>query len=111
LGNTNLQDIWVFNENQEKVLLTKSVKDALILSKQLPYWRIINFNNEGELPDYPRVDLVLYDNDNAGIKASEKAALKFNAKSIYLTAAKDSYDVIKQFGIDVLKNELLNLGL
>ena len=109
LGNTNLQDIWVFNENQEKVLLTKSVKDALILSKQLPYWRIINFNNEGVLPDYPRVDLVLYDNDNAGIKAANKASEKFDAKAIFLESAKDAYDVIKQHGMKTLKKELKQL--
>lgn len=109
IGTTSLNDIWEWNTENEKTLLTKSVKDGIILSKQLPDWKIICFNNEGTLPDYPRVDLVLFDNDISGIKAANKAAIKFNAKPIYFTVAKDSYDVIKGFGIDILRNELKNI--
>lgn len=109
IGTTNLSDIWEFNVDKENVILTKSVKDALILSKQLPEWRIINFNNEGVLSEYSKVDLVLYDNDFAGIKAANKAAEKFGAKPIFLESAKDCYDVIKQHGMNVLQEELKQL--
>jgi len=106
IGTTNSKDIWEFNKGKKKTLLTKSVKDALILSKQLPNWKVINFNNEGVLPDYPKVDLVLYDEDPGGIRAAKKASEKFGAKIIFLKSAKDSYDVIKQQGMKTLKEEL-----
>lgn len=109
LGNTGINDIWEWNAHNEQTLLTKSVKDGLILSKQLPDWKIVVFNNEGTLSEYPKIDLVLFDNDVAGKKAANKAAIKFNAKTIYFESAKDSYDVIKQFGIDALKQELKNM--
>lgn len=109
IGTTSLNDVWEWNTHNEQTLLTKSVKDGIILSKQLPNWKIVVFNNEGTLPDYPRVDVILFDNDVPGINAANKAAKKFNAKPIYFTVAKDSYDVIKSFGIDVLKEELKNL--
>lgn len=109
IGTTSLNDIWEWNTHNEQTLLTKSVKDGIILSKQLPHWKIVVFNNEGTLPDYPRVDVILFDNDIPGINAANKAAKKFNAKTIYFTVAKDSYDVIKDFGIDVLKEELKNM--
>jgi hypothetical protein len=109
IGTTSLNDIWEWNTHNEQTLLTKSVKDGIILSKQLSNWKVICFNNEGTLPDYPRVDVILFDNDIPGINAANKAAKKFNAKPIYFTVAKDSYDVIKGFGIDVLKEELKNI--
>lgn len=109
IGTTSLNDIWEWNTHNEKTLLTKSVKDGLILSKQLLDWKIVVFNSENTLPNYSKVDLILLDNDISGIKAANKAAEKFGAKIIYLEAAKDSYDVIKSFSIDVLRKELAEI--
>lgn len=112
LGNTNANDIWKWNEGNDKLLITKSVKDGLILSKQLD-WEIWAFNNEGVIPNDIETNtkdfkqkVILYDNDSVGIRQSTKLAEIIGARCVYFTKAKDAYDLVKQFGLDALKEEL-----
>lgn len=111
-SNTSKNDIWEF-EGNNTLLITKSFKDAIILSKILDY-TIHAYQNEGVIPDidYSKYDevIVLYDHDKAGIRSSEKLLEQINnsnKKIIFFECEeKDAYEIVKAKSIRQLKREL-----
>lgn len=71
-----------YNSNNQNLIITKSYKDCRVLRNlNIPNTNIIWFQNEGSKPDDENVInkikshkniILLFDNDNAGIKASKK---------------------------------------
>jgi hypothetical protein len=76
MGNTKSGDIWQTNLDQDKLLITKSLKDLLVLKKLLPDWKIIVPQNEGvsfnyDFENYKELK-ILFDPDTGGFAGSER---------------------------------------
>lgn len=111
-------------ENQDNLIITKSYKDWRVLKNQgyntiwlqnegckIPFDKLIKFQQY-------KTKYILFDNDRAGQKASQELADYANQfDGSYIPVhydehmPKDSADIMKQHGSDVLNNELLNLGI
>ena len=101
-----------------KLLITKSIKDVLVLKNILIDWEIWSFSNEGVIPSVSIDNKVevkyLYDNDNAGYKAAERLVEHFGkGEAVFFNEelGKDAYDTSIKHGIDILKQELKRMKL
>lgn len=111
-GSQRKEDIWKFG-NSKKLLITKSLKDCLVLKKILTDWEIWSFASEGVIPDIEIEHeelFFLYDNDLAGHKASERLVKQFGGKALFFNEkiGKDSFEIGTK-SMDLLKEELKRL--
>lgn len=111
-------------DSSNSLIITKSYKDWRVLKNQ--GYNTIWLQNEGckvpfenliQFQQY-KTKFILFDNDRAGIKASQQLANyanQFDDSYIPLwynkSMPKDSADIMKQYGSNILNNELLNLGI
>jgi len=95
------------------LIITKSMKDVMSLYS-LGY-NAIAPHSEGQKIVFSFVELlqkrferivVLYDNDTAGIKASNQLHKLYKFKQIYMKKSKDISDNIKNYGVEETINEL-----
>ena len=115
-GNSTMDDIQGFYQLRKKgklLIFTKSRKDVMTLH-ELGY-SAVSLNGEGYLPTKELVKelksrfqhiVILYDNDEAGIKHSYALANLFNSKCIFLKLAKDITDVAFKYGAHKAHKEL-----
>lgn len=80
-GNTHIKS--------DKCIITKSLKDLMILENLFPDINIFSFESESMIPDDLSIFddyevYVLYDNDTAGIKGSKKVANKLNGTELFI---------------------------
>lgn len=119
VGNVTASDVHKTNLGNDKLLITKSLKDVLVLKKLLPNWTIISPQNEGVVFPYDYTGhvkcRVLYDGDKAGINASAKLLESIpikNKKSIFfdMDVGKDAYEIGYK-DMQLLNKELKRLKL
>jgi len=111
-------------KNEDSIIITKSYKDWRVLINagynsvwlqnegcKIPFDKLIKFQQF-------KTKFILFDNDNAGIKASQELAeYGNNFDKGYVPVwyendqIKDSADIMKQYGEQALTTELLNLGI
>lgn len=113
-GSQKKEDIWKFS-NSKKLLITKSLKDVLVLKNILVDWEIWSFASEGTIPNIEIEQeeiCFLYDNDTAGYKASERLVKQFGGKALFFDEdiGKDSFEIGSK-SMDLLKEELKRLEL
>lgn len=95
------------------LIITKSMKDVMSLYS-LEYNAIAPHSEGQKIPNDIIIGLqhrftkivVLYDNDDAGIKASNKLNREYKLKQIYMINAKDVSDNIKKCGVNETKKYL-----
>ena len=95
------------------LIITKSMKDVMSLYS-LGYNAIAPHSEGQKIPNDIIIGLqhrftkivVLYDNDDAGIKASNKLNREYKLKQIYMINAKDVSDNIKKCGVNETKKYL-----
>ncbi len=85
LGNINRNDTYFINKGSSTILITKSLKDMLVLDN-LTSFNLLHIQSENSDPDghiildweFGHKDAILfYDNDNAGIEGMKRLASKF----------------------------------
>ncbi len=115
-GSTGVNDYWITNEGNNKLLITKSLKDVLVLKRLLPDWTLLTYNNEGVISkafdtSFFETKVILYDNDKQGQNASKQLVEHIQGTSVFFDTSlpKDCYEIAVELGIDKLKNELNNL--
>ena len=87
-----------------RIILTKSLKDVLC-------YRLVGYEAialQGETVKLPKeLDVIVnYDNDDEGIKGTNKLVLQHGFKHFYISGAKDLSDYIKQFGLTAAKQQI-----
>ena len=90
--------------NPKPVILTKSLKDVLC-------YRLIGYDAialQSEVNKLPKdLDVIVnYDNDEEGIRSTNKLVEKYNFKYFYIDGAKDLSDYIKEFGLTNAKQQV-----
>lgn len=119
------EDIWGWdNMTNDDLIITKSYKDYRVLKNS--GYNTIALQSEGTKIPFDKLlklkeiktKYVLFDNDAAGIKASQMIAdfgNSFDSGYIPVTFSedlpKDASDIVKQYSNSFLENELLNLGV
>lgn len=108
-SNCDVYDIFGFDkinyyleQDNKKIIITKSQKDRLILDYHLGQ-NAIALQNEGCLipPEFIETikkfheQFILFDNDKTGIEMSKKISEKYNFKQLFLHTGKDIYEIFK----------------
>jgi len=121
---TKVENIKILDEyNPSVVLLTKSKKDRLVLSKYFPY--VLNVQNETRSCFTPgfveklkdRIVWINYDSDEAGVKNCIRITTEFgyryiNVPKVYLEEGiKDFADLFRAHGEEAVINSLKEKGL
>lgn len=113
--NGNLQGYDLIEWLGDRLIITKSYKDVLVLKKA--GYQAIAPHGEGHNIDsqiinvlkhrFSKIDII-YDNDAAGIKTSKSLSNKYNLNNITLPefGGKDISDYVKEFGYTALKQLL-----
>ena len=112
-----IQGLKQLPETGELLLITKSLKDVVVLnscqfSAIAPQAESNNINPLliESLKKRFKTVLLLYDNDNPGIKASEKISQEHDLKTIFMPdTSKDASDFIELYGREMLINYLNSL--
>lgn len=116
----DIQGLEQLKYNSDTLIITKSLKDVIILNK-IGYNAIAASSENTDIPKniidhlkskYSNI-IIFYDNDEAGIKGANKIAQKYNLKTIFIpdTNIKDISDYTKEYGLDkskLLLNQLVN---
>jgi len=63
----------------------------------------------GKLQEKYSKIIVLFDNDEPGIKAAQRYTDKYSIKAINLEMSKDLSDSVKDHGIEIVRDKLLSL--
>jgi len=116
-SNTGTEDVWRIGDWTETCVITKAYKDARIIHKLTGY-RVYAYMNEGVLPHNTEeitshtTKFILYDNDDSGIKATEKVMKEIDVIPLFLpnSLAKDIDEVRVNYGEKTTKN-ILNILL
>lgn len=123
-SNTCVNDIWTSSNFPPSniCILTKSLKDLMVLENLYPDIDIISFQNEGVIPDLSIFSMydyiyILYDNDKTGIKQSKlirkQLSAIVNCESIFIPKEFDCKDIDElyiKYGRDICK-EVMNILL
>ncbi len=121
-SNCDINDIFggdkvdYYSSITNELIITKSQKDRLTLNYHLDMPSIALQNEGSYLPDdfmnylnslFPKVWL-LFDNDDAGIKASKKISEKYNIQELHLGIGdvKDVYESVQTYGTLITKNNI-----
>lgn len=125
-SNTEVNDIWTstYFPSSNICILTKSLKDLMVIENLYPDIDVISFQNEGVVPNLDIFSMydyiyILYDNDKPGVEQSKKVKKELNkvanCETIYIPLtyqAKDVDELYINYGKDTCKmtlNKLLNL--
>ncbi len=111
---SNLQGFRALIETGENLIITKSMKDVLVLTEiGIP---AISLQSEGEMPSSLLIDslksrfdniYLFYDFDLAGVSATNKIRKMFGLKYMFLTRkyhAKDISDFSRRYGLETAKD-------
>lgn len=116
-ANTGIEDVWSIGNWTEICVVTKAYKDARIIHK-LTGLRVYAYMNEGVLPHNKEelmshaTKYILYDNDDSGMKATEKVMKDIDIIPLFLpvSLAKDIDEVRVKYGEKKTK-KILNILL
>ena len=101
--NDELQGFSQLTQETEMLIITKSMKDVMCLR---------SFNIDSIAPQYRKI-IILYDNDNAGIKGAEELEKMLpHAKIVYIpknTNCKDISEYVSMYGSENGKKLLIKL--
>lgn len=108
-------------EKSDKILITKSRKCRILLSRILPNWTVCNIQNEGPAPftdtfieSLKGKEVVInFDNDQPGKKESHKITSKFKFRHLNVPdplypTCKDFSDMYKEVGIEPIIEYMKN---
>jgi hypothetical protein len=113
-----IQGIEQLNYNQPNLIITKSLKDVMCLSKFGYNAEYIAVESEGVMLRKEMIDIfkkryksvcTLFDNDGPGIKARQAYKTSFDIDGIQCTLAKDPSDSVEKFGLDKTRENLTPL--
>lgn len=119
VDNTYIQGMTQLPEKGDKLFITSSLKDVMVLS-ELGYDAIAPQSENAELSE-KLIDFLyasfkeiylLYDSDEAGYKFGNKLAEQFGFKPLYIPESyetKDISDFIKKYGPEKARELILNL--
>jgi len=116
-SNTGVDDVWRIGDWTEDCIITKAYKDARIIHN-LTGLRVYAYMNEGVLPHNleelysHKRKYILYDNDDAGIAATERVVKEIEdiiPLFLPVSLAKDIDEVRVKYGEEISRNVLRNL--
>ena len=118
IGTTTVDDVWESLNGSDTCIITKSLKDLMVLENIVPDIDIIAPQNEGcyfdiEFTKNYDTIYILMDNDGAGRRAStiQKKRIGDNCKVIFIPEelAKDTDELYVNHGRTICKQTILNL--
>jgi len=91
--------------DKNKVILTKSLKDVMCY-RVLGYDAISLQGETNKLPTHLKNLIVNYDNDEEGIRGTERLVDTYGFKHFYIDGAKDLSDFIKDNDLQIAKKQI-----
>jgi len=115
-GGVKIQGIDLLPDTHDILIIQKSYKDVMVCY-EYGYPAIAPQSETSPIPEDIMRDLktrfkrivILYDNDEAGLKAADELSKKYDLEYIYLDKAKDLSDHVQEFGKEVTKDILEKL--